>query len=147
PENGRRIDVFTTEPGIQFYGGNFMDNIAGKDGQTYIKRGALCLETQHFPDSPNQPEFPSVVLNPGEKYSQICIYAFSVEPYYRGCIRNVMSFFPQVSRICAEWPAFNGEICGRYWEILWFTKLSVQSALYEETTSQEMEIDQQIILE
>jgi aldose 1-epimerase len=80
PENGRRMDVFTTEPGIQFYGGNFMDNIKGKNGQTYVKRGALCLETQHFPDSPNQPNFPSVVLNPGEKYSQICIYAFSVEP-------------------------------------------------------------------
>lgn len=79
PENGRKMEVYTTEPGIQFYGGNFLNGETGKDGQTYVKRGALCLETQHFPDSPNQPDFPSVVLNPGEKYTQTCIYKFSVE--------------------------------------------------------------------
>ncbi|MEX2594039.1 MAG: aldose epimerase family protein [Anditalea sp.] len=79
PENGRKMEVYTTEPGIQFYGGNFLDNVEGKDGQTYVKRGALCLETQHFPDSPNQSDFPSVVLNPGEKYAQTCTYKFSVE--------------------------------------------------------------------
>ena len=79
PENGRKMEVFTTEPGVQFYGGNFMKDIGGKNGQVYVRRGALCLETQHFPDSPNQPDFPSVVLNPGEKYTQTCIYKFSVE--------------------------------------------------------------------
>ena len=79
PENGRKMEVFTTEPGVQFYGGNFMNDIEGKNGQVYVRRGALCLETQHFPDSPNQPDFPSVVLNPGEKYTQTCIYKFSVE--------------------------------------------------------------------
>ncbi len=70
---------FTTEPGIQFYGGNFLNNVEGKDGQNYVKRGAFCLETQHFPDSPNQPDFPSVELNPGEKYTQNCTYKFSIE--------------------------------------------------------------------
>lgn len=79
PENGRRMDVYTTEPGIQFYAGNFLKDMEGKGGQVYVKRGALCLETQHFPDSPNQPDFPSVVLNPGEQYTQTCIYKFSVE--------------------------------------------------------------------
>jgi aldose 1-epimerase len=79
PENGRKMEVYTTEPGIQFYAGNFLNNVEGKDGQTYVKRGALCLETQHFPDSPNQPDFPSVVLNPGDKYTQTCIYKFSIE--------------------------------------------------------------------
>lgn len=79
PENGRKMEVFTTEPGIQFYGGNFLKGEPGKAGKDYIKRGAFCLETQHFPDSPNQPDFPSVVLNPGETYTQTCIYKFSVE--------------------------------------------------------------------
>jgi aldose 1-epimerase len=79
PENGRKMEVFTTEPGIQFYAGNFLNNVKGKNGQIYVKRGAFCLETQHFPDSPNQPDFPSVELNPGEKYTQTTIYKFSVE--------------------------------------------------------------------
>lgn len=79
PENGRKMEVFTDEPGIQFYGGNFLNGEKGKGGKTYIKRGAFCLETQHFPDSPNQPNFPSVALNPGETYTQTCIYKFSVE--------------------------------------------------------------------
>src|SRR5690606_1479733 len=79
PENGRKMEVFTTEPGIQFYAGNFLKDVEGKEGKIYVKRGALCLETQHFPDSPNQPDFPSVVLNPGEQYTQTCIYKFSIE--------------------------------------------------------------------
>jgi len=79
PENGRKMEVYTDEPGVQFYGGNFLNGEKGKGGKNYIKRGAFCLETQHFPDSPNQPSFPSVVLNPGETYTQTCIYKFSVE--------------------------------------------------------------------
>ncbi len=79
PENGRKMEVYTTEPGIQFYGGNFLDNVSGKHGQNYVKRGAFCLETQHFPDSPNQADFPSIILKPGEQYTQTCIYKFSIE--------------------------------------------------------------------
>ena len=80
PTSGRVMEVWTTEPGIQFYTGNFLDGKSiGKGGATYPKRSAFCLETQHFPDSPNQPKFPSVVLNPGERYHTITKYAFSVE--------------------------------------------------------------------
>jgi aldose 1-epimerase len=79
PTSGRFMEVFTTEPGIQFYGGNFFDgSIIGKCGKTYDYRGSLALETQHFPDSPNQTGFPSTVLNPGENYNHICIYKFGV---------------------------------------------------------------------
>lgn len=78
PVSGRFMEVFTTEPGIQFYGGNFFDGtIVGKGGKTYDFRASLALETQHFPDSPNQPSFPSTVLNPGEKYKHTCVYKFS----------------------------------------------------------------------
>ena len=80
PASGRVMEVWTTEPGIQFYTGNFLDGkTAGKGGATYPKRNALCLETQHFPDSPNQPKFPSVVLNAGEHYRTVTTYKFSVE--------------------------------------------------------------------
>ncbi len=80
PTSGIALEVYTNEPGIQFYTGNFMDGKdIGKHGVTYPHRGALCLETQHFPDSPNHPDFPSVVLNPGEKYISECMYKFSVE--------------------------------------------------------------------
>jgi aldose 1-epimerase len=79
PENGRKMEVYTTQPGVQVYTGNFMNGSSkSKEGKTYGKRSAICLETQHFPDSPNQPNFPSVVLNPGDKYHHFCIYAFSV---------------------------------------------------------------------
>jgi aldose 1-epimerase len=75
--SGIQMDVYTNEPGIQFYSGNFMGRAdRGKLGVTYIHRGALCLETQHYPDSPNQPDFPSTVLRPGEKYTSRCIYQF-----------------------------------------------------------------------
>jgi aldose 1-epimerase len=79
PTSGRLMEVFTTEPGIQFYSGNFLDgSLIGKDGVKYAHRTGLCLETQHFPDSPNQPQFPSVVLNPDEVYSSKSVYKFSV---------------------------------------------------------------------
>ena len=75
--SGIVMDVYTNEPGIQFYSGNFMANAnKGKHGVTYIHRGALCLETQHYPNSPNTPSFPSTVLRPGEKYTSRCIYQF-----------------------------------------------------------------------
>lgn len=76
-----QMDVITDEPGLQFYGGNFLNGKSiGKYGQTYQYQTAFCLETQHFPDSPNQPKFPSTILNPGELYEQTCIYKFSVNP-------------------------------------------------------------------
>ena len=79
--SGIVMDVYTNEPGVQFYSGNFMavsDN--GKHGVKYPHRGALCLETQHYPNSPNTPSFPSTVLRPGEKYYSRCIYAFKTVP-------------------------------------------------------------------
>jgi len=79
PKTGRVLEVLTTEPGIQFYTGNFLDGtLTGKGGKTYPKRFGLCLETQHFPDSPNQPKFPSTVLKPGGKYQTSTVYRFSV---------------------------------------------------------------------
>ena len=77
--SGRRMDVFTSEPGVQFYTGNFLDgSIVGKRGVRYQKRSGLCLETQHFPDTPNQPLFPSTMLRPGEAYVSETIYKFGV---------------------------------------------------------------------
>ncbi len=77
PENDRTMEVYTDQPGIQFYSGNFLDgSITGKEGKVYKKHFGLCLETQHYPDSPNQPDFPSVVLRPGEKYQTTTIYKF-----------------------------------------------------------------------
>ena len=79
--SGIVMDVYTNEPGIQFYSGNFMavsDN--GKLGIKYPHRGALCLETQHYPNSPNEPSYPSTVLRPGEKYTSRCIYMFKTVP-------------------------------------------------------------------
>ncbi|MDR0796020.1 MAG: galactose mutarotase [Tannerella sp.] len=78
--SGIGLEVYTNEPGVQFYAGNFMTSEKGKFGIVYPHRGALCLETQHYPDSPNQPGFPSTVLRPGEKYLSRCIYKFTVEP-------------------------------------------------------------------
>ncbi len=80
PITGRTLEVYTNEPGIQFYGGNFLDGSdTGKNGKVYTHRSALCLETQHFPDSPNQPDFPSTILQPGDEYYSICVYKFGVE--------------------------------------------------------------------
>ncbi|MTB50425.1 aldose epimerase family protein [Lewinella sp. W8] len=79
PSSGRFMEVLTTEPGLQFYSGNFLDgSLTGKDGKSYEKRSALCLETQHWPDSPNQPDFPSTELRPGETYRSTTVYRFSV---------------------------------------------------------------------
>jgi aldose 1-epimerase len=78
PMTGRMLEVHTTEPGIQFYAGNMMPpQIEGKDGQVYVRRGGFCLETQHYPDSPNHPEFPSSVLRPGDTYHTVTTFAFS----------------------------------------------------------------------
>ena len=80
PISGRFMQVFTNEPGVQFYCGNFLKGKEiGKNNKPYGFRSALCLETQHFPDSPNHPEFPSVVLRPGQIYSSACMYKFSVK--------------------------------------------------------------------
>lgn len=79
PISGRIMEVFTTEPGVQFYTGNSLrGKLTGKSGKKYPTHGAFCLETQHFPDSPHHPEFPTTVLNPGETYRQVTIYKFSV---------------------------------------------------------------------
>jgi aldose 1-epimerase len=80
PSSGRVLEVWTTEPGVQLYTGNFLDGTTlGKAGKTYAPNTALCLETQHYPDSPNQPSFPSVVLKPGERYHTVTTYKFSIE--------------------------------------------------------------------
>lgn len=80
PQTGRVMEVCTTQPGLQFYSGNFLDGtLVGKSGRAYTKNSGCCFETQHFPDSPNQPNFPSTVLRPGEKYHHTTIYKFSVE--------------------------------------------------------------------
>jgi len=80
PTSGRIMEVWTTEPGLQFYSGNFLDGTdSGKGDKKYEYRTAICLEAQHFPDSPNQPNFPSTVLKPGEVYSQKTIYKFKSE--------------------------------------------------------------------
>jgi aldose 1-epimerase len=80
PVTGRVMEVFTTEPGMQFYSGNFLEgSIVGEKGLVYQKHHGLCLETQHFPDSPNQPQFPNAILRPGETYKQLTIYKFGVK--------------------------------------------------------------------
>lgn len=77
PESGRKLEVYSDQPGLQFYSGNFLDgSITGKEGKFYHKHYGLCLETHHYPDSPNQPGFPTTKLKPGEKYETTTIYKF-----------------------------------------------------------------------
>jgi len=76
PKSGRTMEVLTTQPGVQFYTGNFLNGAPGKGGVAYNKNAALCLETQHFPDSPNKPKFPSTVLKPGQTYHEITVFRF-----------------------------------------------------------------------
>jgi aldose 1-epimerase len=79
PTSGRVLEVLSDEPGLQFYAGNFLDGtITGKGGVVYQKRTGFCMEPQHYPDSPNKPEFPSTLLRPGETYNNTIIYRFSV---------------------------------------------------------------------
>lgn len=79
PKSGRTLEVYTDEPGLQFYGGNFMDGSdTGIAGKAYEFRTSFALETQHFPDSPNQPDFPSTLLEPGQQYTSTCVYKFGV---------------------------------------------------------------------
>jgi aldose 1-epimerase len=79
PVSGRTLEVHTTEPGVQFYSGNFLDGtLKGKSGRSYGRRSGFCLETQHFPDSPNQPAFPSTVLRPGAEYRSKTVLTFGV---------------------------------------------------------------------
>ncbi|MBU0640245.1 MAG: galactose mutarotase [Planctomycetes bacterium] len=80
PKSGRRMEMLTTEPGVQFYCGNFLnDKDIGKGGKVYGRRSGLCLETQHFPDSPNKPQFPSCILRPDEVYRHVTVYRFSAK--------------------------------------------------------------------
>lgn len=80
PSSGRVLEVYTTQPGLQFYTGNFLDGtLKGKGGKVYGHRAALCLETQHFPDSPNKPNFPSTVLKPGQRFRSTTVYRFRTE--------------------------------------------------------------------
>jgi aldose 1-epimerase len=80
PESGRLLEVMTTEPGVQFYCGNFLTGVLkGKSGKPYVHRGGLCLETQHYPDSPNQPDFPNTILQPGETYESKTVFKFSTK--------------------------------------------------------------------
>jgi aldose 1-epimerase len=79
PGSGRVLEVLTTEPGIQFYGGNFLDGtLTGKSGNKYPHRSGFCLETQHYPDSPNQKNFPSTIVRPGKTYRSATVYRFGV---------------------------------------------------------------------
>jgi len=78
PKSGRELRVWTTEPGVQFYSGNFLDgSLVGTSGKTYRQGDGFTLETQHYPNSPNQPNFPSTVLRPGQKFTSTTIYDFS----------------------------------------------------------------------
>ena len=78
PKSGRVMEVLTTEPGLQFYSGNFLDGtIRGRSGVPYVKHAALCLETQHFPDAVHHPNFPSTVLEPGQRLTSQTMYRFS----------------------------------------------------------------------
>lgn len=76
PQSGRVMEIATDQPGVQLYTGNGLRGQVAKNGQTYASQSAVCFETQHFPDSPNQPSFPSTVLRPGETYRHVCVYAF-----------------------------------------------------------------------
>jgi aldose 1-epimerase len=80
PTTGRVMEVWTTEPGLQFYSGNGLSGVLGKAGQVYRRHSALCLETQHYPDSPNQPQFPTTVLKPGQTYQTTTLYRFTSRP-------------------------------------------------------------------
>jgi aldose 1-epimerase len=81
PVTGRTLEVLTTEPGVQFYTGNFLDGtLTGKAGLRYAQRSGFCLETQHFPDSPNQPAFPSTILRPGTEYRSRTVWRFGIAP-------------------------------------------------------------------
>lgn len=79
PSSGRKLDIYTTEPGLIMYTGNYLPGFTGMHGTTYPKRSAVCFETQCFPDTPNNQHFPSIVLHKGETYNQICIYQFSIQ--------------------------------------------------------------------
>jgi aldose 1-epimerase len=80
PTSGRVLEVFTTQPGVQFYSGNFLNgSITGKQGHVYKQRDGFCLETQHYPDSPNHPDFPSTILKPGKKFQSQTVFKFSTE--------------------------------------------------------------------
>lgn len=79
PVSGRTMEVYTTEPGVQVYTDNWADGYKGQHGATFPKRSAICFEAQHFPDSPNHPYFPSVILRPGEQYTQKTVYKFGVD--------------------------------------------------------------------
>jgi aldose 1-epimerase len=79
PKTGRSLEVYTTEPGLQFYTGNFLNGSLSSGDRVFVKNSGLCLETQHFPNSPNQPNFPSTILRPGEKFASQTIFKFGVE--------------------------------------------------------------------
>ena len=84
PSTGRVLEVLTTQPGMQFYSGNFLDGtFVGRNGFAYVKYAGLCLEPQHFPDAPNHSRFPSTVLRPGEEYQQTTVFRFSVHRLHR----------------------------------------------------------------
>ncbi len=79
PKSGRVMEIYTTQPGVQFYTGNFLDGTLSAHGVPYQKNHGFCLETQHFPDSPNRPAFPSVILRPGQTYHEVTVHKFSVQ--------------------------------------------------------------------
>ena len=80
PVSGRVLELYTEEPGVQFYSGNFLDGTLGGKGRQFAYRSGLCLEPQHFPDSPNHPHFPTTILRPGQEYATVSVFKFLVEP-------------------------------------------------------------------
>jgi len=89
PTSGRVMDISTTEPGLQFYSGNFLDGtLRGKKGVSYRRRYGFAMETQHFPDSPNKPAFPSTRLDPGQTYQSATVYAFSATGHHLGLVKR-----------------------------------------------------------
>ncbi len=79
PKSGRTMKIETTEPGVQFYSGNWLDGTTSCNGYVYEQHTAFCLETQHYPDSPNQPQFPNTILKPGDTYRHTTVHTFGVE--------------------------------------------------------------------
>ncbi len=112
PTSGRVLEVSTTQPGVQFYTGNFLDGtVTGKQGHVYKRRFGLCLETQHFPDSPNHPEFPTTILKPGEKFHSKTVFKFSTK--WKG---RLEAWHP-VGMLESS-PAFQRRVDWRVWELV-----------------------------
>merc|ERR1712190_260993 len=122
PTSRRRMDVFTTEPGVQFYTGNWMHVVAGKKckrGVSLAQRTGLCLETKHFPDCPNQPQFPSTVLAPLATYKSATVHRFSVgSPLRKPKWRNIKTMKPDSKNVNLKLKCVSCEKMASSWEVV-----------------------------